>query len=105
MISSNKISANYSSSRLALKLAYEGVTFIEFRSRTTNNETDEAGIYIKRSSSGALDKIIGARRTGWATPLGTAYRTALPASPTVTQIGSWCRALYDDLVAHGIIGA
>jgi 3-phosphoglycerate kinase len=50
-------------------------------------------------------KIIGARRTGWGGPTGTATRTTF-ATGTVTlvQLAERFKALIDDLSTHGLIG-
>jgi hypothetical protein len=49
--------------------------------------------------------VVGARRTGWTAQTATASRADLGAAPTVLALASFCRALYDDLAAHGLIGA
>lgn len=50
-------------------------------------------------------QVIAARRTGWTAQTATASRADLGASPTVGAIAGFLRALYDDLAAHGVIGA
>jgi hypothetical protein len=51
-------------------------------------------------------QVVGARKTGWAAPTGTATRTTF-ATTTVTtaQLAERVKALVDDLTAHGLIGA
>ena len=54
---------------------------------------------------GGLD-VIGARKTGWVAPTGTATRTTFETSTATTaQLAERLKALLDDLTAHGIIGA
>lgn len=51
-------------------------------------------------------KVVGSRRTGWASPTGAATRTAFATSTvTVAQLAERVKALIDDLTAHGLIGA
>lgn len=49
-------------------------------------------------------QILGARKTGWTTQTGAVSRADLGAAPTITQLANFCRAMYADLAAHGIIG-
>jgi len=51
------------------------------------------------------NQVVTARRTGWTAQTAAASRADLGASPSVGQLASFCRALYDDLAAHGLIGA
>jgi hypothetical protein len=74
----------------------------------TSQNTDHAGNC--GVASGKVYKVNGtqvvsARRTGWTAQTATASRADLGASPTVGAIASFLRALYDDLAAHGLIGA
>lgn len=51
-------------------------------------------------------KVVGARRTGWAAATGTATRTTFATgSVTLPQLAERVKALIDDLIAHGLIGA
>lgn len=51
-------------------------------------------------------QVVGARRSGWGSPTGTATRTAFDtASVTTAQLAQRVKALIDDLAAHGLIGA
>ena len=49
-------------------------------------------------------QVITVRQTGWTDQTATASRADLGASPTVGALASFCRALYDDLKSHGLIG-
>lgn len=72
-------------------------------------------ISIARAAGGAINlsrpvqragtQVLNTRRVGWAAQTATAARTDLGASPTVGALASAFRALYDDLAAHGLIGA
>jgi hypothetical protein len=50
-------------------------------------------------------QVVGARKTGWAAPTGTATRTTF-ATTTVTteQLAERVKGLVDDLTSHGLIG-
>jgi hypothetical protein len=54
----------------------------------------------------AADQVVGARRTGWTAPTGTATRAGFATSTaTLTQVAETLKALIDDLTTHGLIGA
>lgn len=51
-------------------------------------------------------QVLGARRTGWQVPSGTFSKSTFSTSTvTVTQLAERVKALIDDLLFHGIIGA
>lgn len=51
-------------------------------------------------------QVVAARRTGWAAATGTATRTTFATgSVTLPQLAERVKALMDDLIAHGLIGA
>jgi hypothetical protein len=51
-------------------------------------------------------QVLGARKTGWTAMTGTATRsTVATGSATVTDVAERLKALIDDLMAHGVIGA
>ncbi|HYI43722.1 MAG TPA: hypothetical protein VD768_08890 [Sphingomicrobium sp.] len=51
-------------------------------------------------------QVLGARRTGWSAATGTATRTSFDtATVTTAQLAERFKALTDDLLAHGLIGA
>lgn len=51
-------------------------------------------------------KVVGARVTGWGAATGTATRTTFATgSVTTAQLAERVKALIDDLIAHGLIGA
>jgi hypothetical protein len=51
-------------------------------------------------------KVVGNRITGWAAATGTASRAAFDAGTvTAGQLAQRVKALIDDLIAHGLIGA
>lgn len=50
--------------------------------------------------------VVGPRKTGWAGPTGTAARTAFDtATVTLADLAQRVKALLDDLISHGLIGA
>lgn len=49
-------------------------------------------------------QVVGSRKTGWTNQTAVASRADLGAAPTVGALASFCRALYDDLKSHGLIG-
>lgn len=61
---------------------------------------------ITTSLSVNSTKVVGTRRTGWTAATGTATRTTF-ATGTVTLpvLAEHVKALIDDLIAHGLIGA
>lgn len=51
-------------------------------------------------------RVVAARRTGWGSPTGTASRVAFDTSTATTaDLAQRLKALIDDLIAHGLIGA
>jgi hypothetical protein len=51
-------------------------------------------------------QVVAARRTGWAAATGTATRTTFATSTVTTaQLAERVKALIDDLIAHGLLGA
>lgn len=51
-------------------------------------------------------KVVGARVTGWGAATGTATRTTFATSTVTTaQLAERVKALIDDLITHGLIGA
>ena len=65
----------------------------------TKYEIDKNGNIFNNTN-----QVVSARVTGWTDQTATAARTDLGASPTVGTLASFCRALYDDLKTHGLIG-
>lgn len=50
-------------------------------------------------------QVVGARRTGWSAPTGTATRTSFATSTvTLPDLAERVKAIIDDLTAHGLIG-
>jgi hypothetical protein len=51
-------------------------------------------------------QVVGARKTGWTAATGTATRTAFATSTVTTAaLAQAVKALIDDLISHGLIGA
>lgn len=64
-----------------------------------------SGVYVGPGSSGPT-KVVGERQTGWAAATGTATRTTFATgSVTLPQLAERVKALIDDLISHGLIGA
>jgi len=79
-----------------------GVLAVTDGSATLTNYRD---LKLRDLYSGA-NKVLGARATGWSAATGTATRTTFDtATATTTQIAERLKALLDDLIAHGMIGA
>jgi hypothetical protein len=85
-------------------------------SDTANDPGSGGTCLMKLDSSGNLDalasfkvnatQVVGARKTGWTAMTGTATRTAIPSdTPTNQQLGRCLKALIDDLITHGLLGA
>jgi hypothetical protein len=49
-------------------------------------------------------QVVSARSTGWSAQTATSSKADLGASPTTAQLASFCRALYDAMATHGLIG-
>ena len=50
--------------------------------------------------------VVGARKTGWTAPTGTATRTGFATSTVTTEVlAQHVKALVDDLTTHGLIGS
>jgi hypothetical protein len=51
-------------------------------------------------------QVVGSRKTGWAAATGTATRATFDAATVTTaQLAERVKALLDDLISHGLIGA
>lgn len=51
-------------------------------------------------------QVVGSRKTGWANPTGTATRTTFATSSvTLPLLAERVKALIDDLMTHGLLGA
>jgi|GEM_PF-6267593 hypothetical protein len=79
-----------------------------------NNSTPAAVFWVRNDGvmnvkssimiNGTL--VLGPRTTGWGTPTGTLYRTALTNASTQAQFNQAIMALINDLITqHGLIGA
>ncbi len=104
-------------------------TFAAVRAVAVNvtNGSEQGGLYGLVNSNGSLVQtfaafrdsfyisgpllvngvqVIGPRKTGWGTPTGTATRTTFDtATVTTAQLAERLKALIDDLILHGVIGA
>jgi hypothetical protein len=66
--------------------------------------TSDCNATVSHSTAGT--KVVGTRRTGWTAATGTATRTTFAtASVTLPVLAEHVKALIDDLIAHGLIGA
>lgn len=106
-------STNSNSAKLRLQnagadVAYWGATatlcFVSYdsgvaqRFAVTNGTSPEIQLNATR--------VVTSRRTGWAAATGTASRTSFDtASASTVQVAERLKALIDDLIAHGLIGA
>jgi hypothetical protein len=66
--------------------------------------------YFQVASNGKISiagtQVLGPRQTGWTAATGTATRsTFATASVTTAQLAEHVKALIDDLISHGVIGA
>ena len=67
------------------------------------------GNVLNLAASGAVlqinsTQVVSARNTGWSAQTATSSKADLGTTPTVGAIASFCRALYDALSTHGLIG-
>lgn len=66
-----------------------------------SGDVNSTGVYRKGGT-----QVVSSRVTGWAAATGTATRTTFATSTVTTaQLAERVKALIDDLVAHGLIGA
>lgn len=91
------LNAQQSGSRIALQ--NQGNDVVSVDSAGANLA---AGKVLKVSGT----QVVASRRTGWAAATGTATRTTFATgSVTLPQLAEHVKALIDDLVGHGLIGA
>lgn len=84
------------------KVRINNTTGTEQFSVAGNAELTQSGNTFKINGN----PVVGARKTGWAAASGTATRTAFDTSTvTASQLAERVKALIDDLVSHGLIGA
>jgi len=81
-------------------------------SGTTTATVSSAGLSVTGdiTASGVFkvgaNQVLGARKTGWAAATGTATRTTFDTTTVTTaQLAERVKALLDDLISHGAIGA
>jgi hypothetical protein len=75
---------------------------------TTNpsQKLDVGGSAKATSFVVGTNQVVSARRTGWTAPTGTPTRTTFVTSTvTLTGLAERVKALIDDLITHGLIGA
>jgi hypothetical protein len=66
--------------------------------------TGDSNASVSHSVAGL--KVVGTRRTGWVAATGTATRsTFVTGSVTLPVLAEHVKALIDDLITHGMIGA
>jgi hypothetical protein len=85
----------------ASAVAITGGTASGLSSLGVSGDCTLSGVYRVGAS-----QVVGARRTGWSAPTGTASRAAFDTSgTTVLQLAQRLKALIDDLTTHGLIGS
>ena len=93
-----------------LKLSFERTTLLDGLGHDASGAKLQVNTSVNLASGNAFKinnaQIINARKTGWAAATGTATRTSF-ATTTVTteQLAQRVKALLDDLISHGLIGA
>ena len=69
-------------------------------------ETGGLNLASTKVMSVAGTQVVTSRRTGWGAPTGTATRTTFDTGTVTTaQLAERVKALIDDLITHGLIGA
>ncbi|HYJ30006.1 MAG TPA: hypothetical protein VEW25_06660 [Allosphingosinicella sp.] len=97
----------------AFEIGTQSSTDIVFKRGSSERfRVQSAGIAVVGSTDVSVElrqggtKVVGARATGWSAASGTAARTTFATgSATTTQIAERLKALIDDLIGHGLIGA
>ncbi|MFM6399189.1 hypothetical protein, partial [Planktothrix sp.] len=71
-----------------------------------NGNIDVNGMVAASSFSVGSNQVVSARKIGWTTPTGIATRATFATSTvTLSQLAERVKALIDDLMSHGLIGA
>jgi hypothetical protein len=97
----------------AFEIGTQSSTDIVFKRGSSERvRVQSAGIAVVGSADVSVEfrqagtKVVGARATGWSAASGTAARTTFATgSATTTQLAERLKALIDDLIGHGLIGA
>jgi hypothetical protein len=99
---------NNSAGSLMMRVTNDGNVLIN---NTTGTERLSVNGNIQITSAAnsfrvGSDNVVGSRKTGWTAATGTATRgTFATASVTLPQLAERVKALVDDLISHGLIGA
>lgn len=73
---------------------------------TGSGNIDASGKVTASSFFVENNQVVSARKIGWTTPTGTATRATFATSTvTISQLAERVKALIDDLMSHGLIGA
>lgn len=107
------ISCSITPSASGFEIGTESSTDIIFkRGSSTRLRVQSAGISVTGNADVSVEyriagtKVVGARAAGWAAASGTAARTTFDTgTATTAQLAERLKALIDDLLAHGLIGA
>ena len=93
---------------LALRVSPAGNLLI---GNTTGTErlSVTGNIQVTEATDGfrvGTNQVLGSRKTGWSAPTGTATRgTFVTSTVTTAELAERVKALIDDLISHGAIGA
>lgn len=94
-----------------VELAYDGLFYLSLGGGNPASQglrIDANGITVPASLEIRVgtNRVLNARKTGWSAATGTATRTSFnTATATVVQVAERLKALIDDAISHGLIGA
>lgn len=86
--------------------SYQGTSSNFFDGTNLRGTFDSIGLTVQGVIKIGASQVITARQTGWAAATGTATRTSFATSTVTTAaLAQAVKALIDDLITHGLIGA
>lgn len=104
--------AKHSGTTNAVALASNDIAFDFTNNFTTivrifgNGNINASGRVTATSFFVGTNQVVSSRKSGWTAPTGTATRTTFATSTvTLPQLAERVKALIDDLMSHGLIGA
>lgn len=94
---------------LAWDITQQGLNYFPINCDFTSGDstaTGNFGVAAGKAYKVNGIQVVSSRATGWAAATGTATRTTFVTSTvTLPQLAERVKALIDDLIAHGLIGA
>ena len=90
----------------SLSVRINGSGNVGIGTTTPSQKLDVNGSAKATSFFVGTNQVVSSRKSGWSAPTGTATRTTFATSTvTLPELAGKVKALIDDLIAHGLIGA